>query len=137
MNFKKILYVALFFIVISCQKNSPEYDLEEALLALQELGQFEKANFEFLGSPEKSKSSTIKVTLENSKIKKFNQKEFGLKLAKKIYNLNKKTKEYAFVQISFKSETSKQILGPMSFLGPMSLNLNLTKNFFFEAIELK
>jgi hypothetical protein len=128
---KKIFFIGIIFTMVSCQEQAPEIDLLKVVTDLKEQGQFEKANFTFIGDPDKSENSFIKVTFSNSQIKNFNQKEFGEKAARKVYNFSKMTKEYSLVWLSFDSKIST----PM--IQPTSLTLDLTKNLIYKSSALQ
>jgi hypothetical protein len=73
----------------------------------------------------------MKVTFSNSQIKNSNQKEFGEKAARKVYNFSKMIKEYSLVWLSFESKISTLMIQTTS------LTLDLTKNLIYTSSALQ
>ena len=144
MKLNQTLFFGILFLVVSCnvnnEKTNPEPELSKIIFELKELGGFEKTEYEFPGESSKKKSNkkTIKVTFTNTDLKDLNIDEFGKKSAKRIYNLNTKTRNFETIWISIEyTGKGKSKSVKIDSNSGLTLNMNVTKrNLVYQSSEL-
>lgn len=144
MKLNQTLFFGILLLVVSCnvnnEKTNPEPELSKVIFELQELGGFENAEYELFGESNKkiSNQKTIKITFTNTDLKDLNVDEFGKNSAKKIYNLNTKTRNFETIWISIEytgKGKSKNL--EIDSNSDLTLNMNVTKrNLVYQSSEL-
>ncbi len=144
MKLNQILFFGILLLVISCNVNNKktklEPELSKVIFELQELGGFESAEYKLSGESNKkiSNQKTIKITFTNTDLKDLNLDEFGKSSAKKIYNLNTKTRNFETIWISIEyagKGNSKNL--EINSNSDLTLNMNDTKrNLIYQSSEL-
>lgn len=139
-----ILFFGIIALAISCttndEKTNLEPELSKALFELKELGNFKEVEYEYLGGSKKpTNQNNIKITFTNSALKDLNEDEFGKQSARKIYNLNTKTKKLETIWITIKyAEKEKIKKVKMRSVSDTSIDMSVTlRNFIYQASELE
>ena len=142
MKLNQTLFFGILFLVISCnvnnKKTDPEPELSKVLFELKELGEFKNVEYEFPGESNKkiSNQKIIKISFRNAKSRDLNIDKFGIISAKKIYNLNSKTRNFEAILISVEyagNGKSKSV----EIDSNSSINMNVNKrNLVYKTSEL-
>lgn len=124
MKLNQILFFVILLLLVSCnvdnRKTNTQRELTKVILELKELGKFENADYEFIDKPNEhlANQNFIKVTFSNTDIKDLDEEGFGKTSAKKIFNLNEKTKDLEAIWFSI-------------------TNGNLRRNLIYQSSDLK
>lgn len=145
MKLYHILFLTFLLVLSSCkvnnEKTDPEPKLSKIITELKELGEFESAEYELFGNPNKriSHQNTIKVTFSNSTLTALNVDEFGENSARKIYNLNVETRNLETIWICVLINHSDNATNKKAVSNEnLSVSMNVTKrNLIFKASELQ
>jgi hypothetical protein len=144
MELNQTLLFGILLLFVSCNENNektnPEPELSKIILELKELGGFENAEYEFPGEPNKkiSNQKTIKITFTKTDLKNLNVDEFGKNSAKKIYNLNTKTRnlETVWITVEYAGKGKSTNMEIDSNTG-LTLSMNVDKrNLVYQAGKL-